>query len=309
MMGFEDFATAAKFRDLVTKIAEDVVERTRPRYRYATVMTIDRVTRTATVQFPGETSTVKVGMGAIQPSATGQRVRIHGVQGERYIADVIGDDFGTAPYTKPVSATTDPGNATRGITLYSNQSLNKWMSTGFYNGDNMTGAPSTAWWYIHNMTHTNGTDSNGGWHRQVAYGMTGDKNIYTRRCDGQNPTVAGNWSVWSLISSEDTSWQEVTSFGSGWSAYATGVNNHWTPRYRRRNGVVFLEGLVSGGPTGSAFTLPVGYRPATVLMRGVVISGGTLQRLDINPNGDVYFGEGTQTTGWHSINASFNADN
>lgn len=87
-MKFEEYATAAKFRDLVTRIAEDTVERLRPRYRYATVKTIG--TNTATVQFPGEDSEVTVGMGAIKPSAIGQRVRIHGVQGERYIADVLG---------------------------------------------------------------------------------------------------------------------------------------------------------------------------------------------------------------------------
>lgn len=90
MTKFGDYEVALRMRQTIADIASEVVERVRPAYRYATVMTINRLASTATVQFPGETTSVRVGMGAIQPNVVGQKVRIHGLPGERYIADVNG---------------------------------------------------------------------------------------------------------------------------------------------------------------------------------------------------------------------------
>jgi hypothetical protein len=55
----------------------------------------------------------------------------------------------------------------------------------------------------------------------------------------------------------DTGWISVTSFNSGFSGTSVA--------YRRLNNVVYLRGRLSGGTAGSgAFTLPEGYRPATI---------------------------------------------
>lgn len=88
---FSDFGTAQKFRDLVADIARRVLERERPRYDYATVASIDRANRKATVTFAGESTPITVGMGSIQPAVVGQTVRIDGLVGDRFIADVMGE--------------------------------------------------------------------------------------------------------------------------------------------------------------------------------------------------------------------------
>jgi hypothetical protein len=310
MSKFGDFTTALRFREAVTQIAESVVERMRPTYRYAAVMGINHGTRRVTVRFPGESTDVTIAAGSILPSAVGQTVRIAGVGGERYVADVVGVAHGASPFATPRTSLTDPGNAYRNTVQYSSQSLNRHMSSGLYNGDNMGSAPDASWWFIQVITHTNGTDTNGGWTRQVAYGMTGNKGVYTRWTTGADPALAGSWTSWTLIGGEDSGWVEITTFVSGWSSYQVGIGNDWTPRYRKRNGVVNLEGLVNGGPTGTCTTLPVGFRPGTGrLMRAALNAEAGIQRLDITSAGDLYFGAGASTTGWHNIACSFIAEN
>jgi hypothetical protein len=85
-----DQAYAMKFRDLIRTLVVAELERARPKYRYATVVTIDRVNRRATVRYQPSDPPFTVNMGAVQPSAVGQRVRIDGYQGDRFISDVLG---------------------------------------------------------------------------------------------------------------------------------------------------------------------------------------------------------------------------
>jgi len=87
---FRQYNTAVETREIIARIARSVLQQDRPRFQYATVATIDRVTRTATVLFPSDVTPVKVGMGSVQPMAPGQTVRIEGVRGDRFIADVMG---------------------------------------------------------------------------------------------------------------------------------------------------------------------------------------------------------------------------
>lgn len=62
---------------------------------------------------------------------------------------------------------------------------------------------------------------------------------------------------------EDTGWIAVT-FQNGW----TNLGAPWqTMRYKRRNGVVYVEGTMVPGTNGNpAFTLPAGFRPAAAFM-------------------------------------------
>lgn len=94
MGGFAELATAAAMRDLVTSIVTSTVDRIRPKYRYATVNSIDRPNRTAMVTYTGEADPVQVNMGAIQPNTTGQTVRVEGIPPDRFIADVMGTPYG-----------------------------------------------------------------------------------------------------------------------------------------------------------------------------------------------------------------------
>lgn len=98
MATWSDSMTAQAVRDLVTQVVRSMLTTERPPVRYATVVSIDRANRKATVTYIGESTSVTVSMGSIQPLATGQVVRIGGMMGDRYIEDVLGDsNFGWKP--------------------------------------------------------------------------------------------------------------------------------------------------------------------------------------------------------------------
>ena len=90
MPGFQDYAVAAKARDVLGALVEAEIGRQRPRIQYATVATIDRPNRKCTVTFPGDPAPVTVNMGTIQPAAIGNVVRIDGPVGDRFITEVLG---------------------------------------------------------------------------------------------------------------------------------------------------------------------------------------------------------------------------
>lgn len=108
MTSLGDYQIALRMRDLIKKLVFDEVEMQRPRLQYATVISIDRVNRKCVVQYPGGTTQVAVNMGAIQPSAVGQTVRIDGLMGDRFISDVMGPTYLDAP--KMASPSIDSGS-------------------------------------------------------------------------------------------------------------------------------------------------------------------------------------------------------
>lgn len=117
------------------------------------------------------------------------------------------------------------------------------------------------------------------------------------------------------------------------SAGAPALQNGWLwygapyppPRFCRRGGVVYIQGMVKTGTLNSViFTLPVGFRPDSQLLLSAIggtfntgaASAGTAHthaisqqggRLDILANGDV-LQVGAATNGWQSIFVSFPAD-
>lgn len=96
-MGFGDFAAALEMRDVLQTMVQAEIEKQRPRIQYATVTSIDRVLRKCGILFPGEALSVTVNMGAVQPSAIGQVVRIDGLAGDRFISDVMGVPYVEEP--------------------------------------------------------------------------------------------------------------------------------------------------------------------------------------------------------------------
>jgi hypothetical protein len=72
------------------------------------------------------------------------------------------------------------------------------------------------------------------------------------------------------------------------------VAGYTTVGYRKKNGIVFLEGAISGGTTQTngatytLFTLPAGYRPAARLAFAAINLNNTLGRIDIDSAGKVY---------------------
>lgn len=99
-MGLTDFSFSMQMRDTIARIAEETVNRIRPRYRYGIVDSIDRPNRKCGVVYTGDAAAVIVSMGAIQPSVEGQIVRIEGIGTDKFITDVLG-----VPYFDPANVT------------------------------------------------------------------------------------------------------------------------------------------------------------------------------------------------------------
>lgn len=93
--GFAGYNTAARATKAMRIVAENAINRQRPAPAYATVETIDTTNRRCTVRYLDTTdptlAAVPVSMGSISPARPGQVVRIEGVLGDRYIADVLGE--------------------------------------------------------------------------------------------------------------------------------------------------------------------------------------------------------------------------
>lgn len=64
--------------------------------------------------------------------------------------------------------------------------------------------------------------------------------------------VSGAW----VVTLEDTGWTNLTLTGSPLWTISGGL----TPSVRRKNGVVYFRGRITGG-TGAPFTVPAGFRP------------------------------------------------
>lgn len=102
-----DYAAALRFRDMLQKLVKAEIDSQRPALTYATVTSIDRVNRKCGVQFIGAPGPVTVNMGAVQPSAVGQTVRIDGLLGDRFVSDVMGPAYMAAPTFDNLTLTGD----------------------------------------------------------------------------------------------------------------------------------------------------------------------------------------------------------
>lgn len=146
-------------------------------------------------------------------------------------------------------------------------------------------------------------DSGGGLH-QLAFG-TGPYGAGIWRRYG---TRGGGWGAWSPLA-EDTGWVEfdATQFYDGWSKYSAGLDLTHTPRWRRLNGVVYLEGLVNLATfaTTSCHELPIAADPAAHVLRVSNRNGPGFFRLDVNTAGRIICFEGVASNNWHNIACSY----
>lgn len=83
--GFGDLDKATRVRDVIASISKQAIRNDRPSDVYATVQAIDRVGGTCDITFPGESTTITLPMGAIQPQTTGTYVRVVGVAQDRRV--------------------------------------------------------------------------------------------------------------------------------------------------------------------------------------------------------------------------------
>ena len=102
-MGFGDYETALKARDVHARLVETVVNRLRPEVRQAEVYDFNTSDMTCDILLPGDTVPLKVKMGRGQVplhrkmdnpdgSAQGDLVRIAGKAGSYYIVSVYGEE-------------------------------------------------------------------------------------------------------------------------------------------------------------------------------------------------------------------------
>lgn len=102
-----------------------------------------------------------------------------------------------------------------------------------------------------------------------------------------------------LTSGSDSGWQNA-SLLNGIQNYGSTYQN---ARYRKKDGVVFIEGLVRfGTPTGSQtdiFILPSGYRPSKRIILNTIKSGNVMTRIDVLSSGHVKCYD--YSTSWTSI--------
>ena len=91
-----------------------------------------------------------------------------------------------------------------------------------------------------------------------------------------------------VTSGSDSGWQNA-SLLNGIQNYS--LSSFQRARYRKKDGVVYIEGLVRNGtPTSGQtdiFLLPAGYRPAGRIILSTIVSGNALARLDILATGQV----------------------
>lgn len=295
MAGFGDYRTALEVRDIIQTMVNAEVEKIRPRHQMGTVTSIDRVTRRCGVQFPGEVLSTQVAMGSIQPSAVGQVVRVEGVQGDRYIADVMGPTY-TSPFEGDwwqqvawsMRAAGGSGLTGGGVRTVTTSGI-AWdarfisISTG-----RNTRIP--AGHFIMDMPPdgTSVPGVGGAATRSVASGLIPLGNwealYYIPPYGAAQTSVPANFRVSGFISDVDIPeewillairngddrivyWADGTSQDywraptllNGWVNYGIGP---WDlAGYKKDNGIVYLTGLIKSGASGDPIcVLPVGYR-------------------------------------------------
>lgn len=147
--------------------------------------------------------------------------------------------------------------------------------------------------------------------------------VYDEATDG-GPASTGTEYLFGTAAwqgADSRGWQNVNGgvgFAANFGQYAgqTSLGSEWACRYRKVNGIVYVEGLArrtdgtqSGGPV---FTLPAGFRPGTgTAMRNTMASGGYV-RLDIASAGAVNLvgiQGGANVTDWFSVAMQYIAEN
>lgn len=256
-MGMNDLAFSLAMRDNFIQIAEATVEKARPRYRYATVNSIDLAARKCNVTFNGDLAPVQVNIGSVAPSALGQVVRVEGIGTDKYIADVMGDAYGQNLENGAFRGWIEP-NFTVGnpkVTIEGVNTLHPWVTR--WDGNSYTP-------------------------------KSGD---YVVAIPMRNKAL---WIMPIYISSAEVVIPNFTNLTlmNGWAQYGPG---YAAASYTKtKDGIVVLRGLLNsttaaamvGGTTIAV--LPVGFRPSAKMIF-TTLYRDTPARIDVFPNGEVRF--------------------
>lgn len=88
--GFGSIHAAAGMKNYLERKVKSEIERTKPGPRNAQVVSIDRTRKKCEVRYPGESGTVWVPYGSVEPAGPHVKVKIDGPVGERRIVEVYG---------------------------------------------------------------------------------------------------------------------------------------------------------------------------------------------------------------------------
>lgn len=110
----------------------------------------------------------------------------------------------------------------------------------------------------------------------------------------------------SRVALPDTPWTPVV-FQNGWKNVGS---SNMPAQYRRKNGIVYLRGLINGGGVAVAFTLPLGFRPLLstsgdelrFMAANDLGSGATM--LSVKQNGEVSMQVSKASSGWIDLAAT-----
>lgn len=87
-MNLDDLNAAARLKEVVSKIAAEVVESMYPRPKFATVVSVDLANKKVVLEYAGDATDVTVDGTQIMPDAGGV-VRVAGKEGARYVDEVM----------------------------------------------------------------------------------------------------------------------------------------------------------------------------------------------------------------------------
>ena len=115
------------------------------------------------------------------------------------------------------------------------------------------------------------------------------------KLDGINGNEKCSYQLVSSSGTDDSSWINITTFSNSTSSFDANT----TVRYRRKNGIVYLDGSIKGGTvqtngtTYLLFTLPTGYRPTRRMFfpttrANTSLTTSTAGRIEIDLDGNVY---------------------
>jgi hypothetical protein len=103
-----------------------------------------------------------------------------------------------------------------------------------------------------------------------------------------NADYRWNGSAW-VAALADTGWIAAP-LVNGWVSYG---GAYMVAQYRRRNGIVHVEGVIKGGGSvagGVIFNLPVGFRPSAYIQRVAIIPGTATSSIELGPVGNIVQG-------------------
>lgn len=83
--GLGDYFESLRARDAFDELIVKIIDRERPKYKYATVISNDYTNDTVTVEYPDDPTPVVVQRGNSQAFLPGDKVRINGRNADRYV--------------------------------------------------------------------------------------------------------------------------------------------------------------------------------------------------------------------------------